>query len=429
MTTVTNVENKGWLKRFVPVWLGQAFSLAGSRIVQFALVWWLTELTGSATVLATATMVAMIPEIILAPLAGAYVDRWNRKRVMIVADTFIALASLWLAFQFWNGSMQVWYVYVVMLVRSLGGMFHSPAMQASTTLMVPKKHLSRVAGANQTLNGTLSIVAPVLGALLMSLLDLHWVMMVDVGTAALAVTMLLVVAIPQPEKAEGDTNEKASIWSDMKEGFYYLRDWKGMMAIIGLAMVFKVALTPAFSLIPLLVQDHFQGGAGEYSAVEAAAGVGILVGGLLISVWGGFKKKVTSITVGLFGIGAAVFLLGMLPGGAITTAIGVVFVIGLMIPIVDGPLMALFQTTIAPEMQGRVFALAGSLFMLTSPIGLAIAGPVSDALGLQVWYLAAGTLCAACGIVGAMMPVVRTIEDGDDEQIKLKGTMPVEAEM
>ena len=421
MENTINAENKGWLKIFAPVWIGQAFSLAGSKIAQFALVWWLTELTGSATVLATATMVAMVPEIILGPIAGAYVDRWNRKRVMIVADALIALASLWLAYQFWAGTMQVWYVYVVMLVRSFGGMFHYPAMSASTTLMVPKKHLARVAGANQTLNGTLSIVAPVLGALLMSLLDLHFVMLVDVGTAALAVLPLIFVFIPQPEKKDA-SGTPGTIWADIRDAFNYLRGWKGMMAIIGLAMIFKIALTPAFSLIPLLVQEHFQGGAGEYSAVEAAAGVGILVGGLLISVWGGFKKKVYSFMLGLFGIGVGIFLLGLLPSGGIQSAVVVVFFIGFMIPIVDGPLMALLQSTIAPEMQGRVFSLAGSLFMLTSPIGLAIAGPVSDAFGLQIWYLVAGTLCAACGVVGVMLPVIHTVEgDEGESQVNLKG--------
>jgi DHA3 family macrolide efflux protein-like MFS transporter len=396
--------------------------------VQFALVWWLTELTGSATVLATATMVAMVPEIILGPIAGAYVDRWNRKRVMIAADTFIALASLWLAYQFWAGTMQVWYVYVVMLVRSFGGMFHYPAMTASTTLMVPNKHLSRLAGANQTLNGTLSIVAPVLGALLMSLMDLHFVMLVDVGTAMLAVLPLIFVFIPQPEKKEG-TGNPASIWSDIKDAFHYLRGWKGMMAIIGLAMIFKIALTPAFSLLPLLVQEHFNGGAGEYSAVEAAAGVGILVGGLLLSVWGGFKKKVYSIMLGLFGIGVGIFLLGMLPGGAIQSAVMLVFFIGLMVPIVDGPLMALLQGTIAPEMQGRVFSLAGSLFMLTSPVGLAIAGPVSDAFGLQVWYLAAGILCAGCGVAGVLLPVIHSVEEDGEAHAERQAGIPVEVEV
>jgi len=133
--------------------MGQAFSLFGSRVVQFALVWWLTQLTGSATVLATASMVALIPEIFLSPIAGAYVDRWNRRIVMILADGMIALASLWLAYLFWIDAAQVWHIYVIMLVRAVGGAFHWPAMQASTSLMVPQEHLTRVAGLNQTMNG------------------------------------------------------------------------------------------------------------------------------------------------------------------------------------------------------------------------------------------------------------------------------------
>ena len=138
-----------WQIPFLTVWAGQAFSLVGSKVAQFALVWWLTEMTGSATVLATATLVALIPEILLSPLAGVYVDRWNRRVVMLVADGLVALAALWLAYQFKIGTVQVWHVYAIMFVRSVAGSFHWPAMQASTSLMVPKEQLSRVAGLNQ----------------------------------------------------------------------------------------------------------------------------------------------------------------------------------------------------------------------------------------------------------------------------------------
>jgi DHA3 family macrolide efflux protein-like MFS transporter len=188
METVSSQKLKAtsWKIPFFTIWTGQAFSLIGSRIVQFALVWWLTQLTGSATILATASMVALIPEILLSPIAGAYVDRWNRRIVMMVADGVIALALLWLAYLFWVDAVQVWHVYVVMAVRAVGGSFHWPAMQASTSLMVPEKHLTRVAGLNQTLNGALNIIGPPLGALLMGVMSLSGVMLVDVGTAVLA---------------------------------------------------------------------------------------------------------------------------------------------------------------------------------------------------------------------------------------------------
>ena len=159
--------NKDWQLPFSTIWIGQALSLVGSSIARFALIWWLTMSTGSATVLATATLVTILPRVLLAPVAAALVDRWNRRVVMMVADAFIALASAWLAYLSWTGAMQVWHVYVIMLVRSTGGGFHSPAMVVSISLMVPRRQLTRVAGLDQARNGVLSIVTPPVSALLL----------------------------------------------------------------------------------------------------------------------------------------------------------------------------------------------------------------------------------------------------------------------
>ena len=161
-----------WAPRFFAIWTGQAFSLLGSMLVQFALVWWLTQTTGSATVLAMATLVAVLPGIVIGPFAGALVDRWNRRLIMIVADSLIALVTLWLIYLYATGRMQVWQVYVAMFLRAALGGFHWPAMQSSTSLMVPKEHLARVAGLNQTMMGVMNIISPPLGALLLSVLPL-----------------------------------------------------------------------------------------------------------------------------------------------------------------------------------------------------------------------------------------------------------------
>ena len=408
-----------WQIPFFSIWTGQAFSLIGSRVAQFALVWWLTRLTGSATVLATASMAALIPDIVLGPLAGAYVDRWNRRIVMIVADSLIALASLWLALLFWTGAIEIWHVYLIMLVRSVGGAFHWPAMQASTSLMVPKVHLSRVAGLNQAMKGALNIIAPPLGALLLELVPLHSVMMVDVGTALLAILPLFLVQVPQPRRKElaAGTAGKPSIWTDVREGLAYIRNWRGLMVLIGFALVFKIALTPAFSLLPLLVSEHFQGEAAQLSLMESVAGVGIVVGGLVLSVWGGFRRKIFTSMTGMTALGLGFVVLGLTPSTSFWMALGSVLVIGLMLPMVDGPLMAILQGTVAPEMQGRVFTIISSLFSISSPIGLVIAGPVSDALGLQVWYVVAGVLCAASGLAGFLVPSIVHIEENHGGQI------------
>jgi DHA3 family macrolide efflux protein-like MFS transporter len=222
-----------WAAKFFTIWTGQAFSLLGSALVQFALVWWLTRTTGSATVLATATLVALLPQVLLGPLAGALVDRWNRRLVMIVADTSIALATIGLALLFWSGDIQVWHVYVLMFIRSLAGAFHWPAMQASTSLMVPREHLSRIQGLNQMLQGGMNILAAPLGALLLEVLPMQGVLAIDVVTALLAVLPLLFIAVPQPQRsAEAQPHaSKPSVWQDLKAGFRYVWSWPGMVMI------------------------------------------------------------------------------------------------------------------------------------------------------------------------------------------------------
>jgi DHA3 family macrolide efflux protein-like MFS transporter len=389
--------------------------LFGSRVVQFALVWWLTKETGSATVLATATLVALIPEILLGPLAGAYVDRWDRRRVMAVADGFIALVSLFVAFLFWRGGLQIWHVYLAMALRAVAGSFHWPALQASTSLMVPKAQLARVAGLNQTLNGGLNIIGPPVGALVMELLPLYGVMLVDVGTALLAISPLLFIAIPRPPRVgEQSVQGEGSIWQDLRDGLAYIRGWPGLVALIAMAMVFKIALTPAFSLLPLLVSEHFSGGAAQLSLLEALAGIGIIAGGLVLSSWGGFRRKIYTILLGTAMLAAGLIILGLTPAGWFWLALGMGLVMGLAIPLVDGPIMAILQATVAPEMQGRVFTLMGSLVWITSPFGLAIAGPVSDWLGIQIWFILAGLLCGGISLAGLFIPAILNIEENNN---------------
>src|ERR1043165_7449634 len=189
-----------WAPRFFTIWTGQAFSLFGSQLVQFSLVWWLTQKSGSGTILALATLVGMLPQILLGPVAGALVDRWNRRLVMIFADGFIALFTLLLAWLFTTGHIQIWQVYLIMALRALGSAFHFPAMSASTPLLVPEEQLTRISGLNQTLQGLMALVAPPVGALLFSVFPTQNVLLIDIGTAMLAITPLLFLSIPQPAR-------------------------------------------------------------------------------------------------------------------------------------------------------------------------------------------------------------------------------------
>jgi DHA3 family macrolide efflux protein-like MFS transporter len=397
------------LTPFFVIWTGQAVSLIGSQVVQFALVWWLTQLTGSATVLATATLAMMLPQVLIGPIAGAYVDRWNRRMVMIVADGLVALAAVWLCYQYWLGTAQVWNVYVIMLLRAVGGCFQWPAMQASTSLMVPKEHLTRVAGLNQTMQGALSIIGPPLGALLLALLPMYGIMLVDVSTALLAIVPLLFVAVPQPAPnghASAQAAPKQSIWGDVRDGLRYVWNWPGLMLVLVLAMVINFILNPAFSLLPLLVTRHFGGGALQLGWLESTWGVGVVVGGLLLGVWGGFKRRMVTALTGLTFMGMGTLLLGLVPADHFWLAVVSMAVAGLMNPICNGPIFAMLQAVVAPDMQGRVFTLVGSAAAAISPLSLAVAGPVADAVGIRIWYVVGGLLCVGIGLCGYFVPVV-----------------------
>lgn len=410
---------KNWQRPFITMWVGQALSLLGSQIVQFALVWHLTRETGSATVLTTATLVALLPQIFLGPIAGSIVDRGNRRRIMILADSSVALTTVLLAALFAFGLVEIWHIYVLMFIRSLGGAFHQPAFTASTTLMVPKEQLARVQGFNQTLQGGLSIFSAPLGALLLELLPMQGVLAVDVFTAILAVGSILFIAIPQPERkvlAEGE--KPTSLWQDTRAGFSYVFTWPGLMVVLVMATLLNLLLTPAFALLPLLVSNFFGGTARELASIDVVFGVGVIGGGLLLGTWGGFKRRIVTAFVALIGLGVGTGLVGLVPADGFIWALVAFGIAGIMQPIVNGSLGATLQAVVEPGMQGRVFTLVGSLAMAMTPIGLLLAGPIADFLGLQTWYVLGGGLCIFMGLLAFVLPSVMRLEDGRPEPAK-----------
>ena len=392
------------------------FSILGSSLVQFTLVWWLVRETGSATILATASMFGLIPEIVVQPFAGAIVDRVNRKMVIIAADAIIALATLGLGMLFFMDSVEVWLIYGIMLLRALGGSFHYPAEQASVALMVPKEHLARIAGLNQASRGIINIVSAPMGALVLELLDVEGSLFIDVVTAAIAIGIVAFTSIPkQQELANHGKSWFGTVMRDMRDGFLYLVSWKGLMVLTGMALVFKVALSPAFSLIPLLVYEHLNGNAAQYSLVDVVAGVGFILGGLVLGVWGGFKKSVYTMFLGGMGVGLGIFLIGFIPEGKFYWILPLMFLVGFMIPIIDGPIITILQAKIDNEFQGRVMTLFGSIINLSGPVGLFAAGPVSDAFSIQIWFITAGVLIFMSMVYGFFNKDLMNMDQGPDQ--------------
>ena len=409
--------HENWAPRFFTIWTGQAFSLFGSQLVQFALVWWLTRETGSATVLATATLVALLPQVVLGPFVGALVDRWNRRIIMIVADTAIALATLLLFYLFASGQIQIWHIYALMAVRSLGGAFHHPAMTSSTSLMVPDKHLARIAGANQTLQGLLGIFAPPLGALFIELISTQNVLLIDIGTAALAILPLFFIPIPQPARHARQANgeiEKTSYIHDLREGFSYVIKWKGLLGLLILMMLLNFLLVPAVSLFPLVITKIFNGGAAELGWAESVFGLGVIVGGISLSIWGGFKRRIITSFSGVIGIGLGVAFIGFVPANMFYLLLASYFLVGFTQVFANGPLMAIMQSPIIPDMQGRFFSLLGAGATAMMPLGLLIAGPISDALGIRFWYIFGGTVCILMTLASLFVPAIMNIEENQE---------------
>jgi DHA3 family macrolide efflux protein-like MFS transporter len=295
----------------------------------------------------------------------------------------------------------------------MGGAFQQPAMTSSTSLMVPDKHLARIAGANQTLQGVINIVAPPLGALLLELYSTQAVLMIDIATAALAILPLLFIRIPQPARqlqSDGSL-QNTSYLQDLRQGFAYVVHWKGLLGLILLAMALNFLLIPVSSLMPLVITKIFHGDASQQGWVESMSGLGLIIGGIMLSIWGGFKRRIITSLSGVIGIGLGVVSAGLVPRDMFYLLFISTFLMGFSTVFANGPLMAIMQSTVAPEMQGRVFSLltAGASAMM--PLSLLIAGPISDRFGIRFWYLMGGSVCILMTIAITFNSAIMKIEE------------------
>jgi len=200
-------------------------------------------------------------------------------------------------------------------------------------------------------------------------------------------------------------------FKQIRIGIHYVWRWKGLLFVIGMAMIINFAVQPAFSLLPLLVKKHFAAGALQLGWLESAFGIGVVLGGLALSVWGGLHRRIFTSLLGIIGMGIGIAIVGFLPSSALLIALGPLFIVGVMNPLANGPLQALIQSTVSPDMQGRVFTLLGSLVTAMSPLSLAMAGPIADVLGIQFWYIAGGLIMIAIGVIALFIPHVINIED------------------
>ena len=406
--------NKNWAVRFYTLWTGQALSLLGSQLVQFAIIWYLTQTTNSATTLATASMMGLLPQVLLSPFIGTWVDRGNRRLILMFSDGIVAIATLALVLLFATEQIQVWHIYAALFIRAVGGGFHQSAFGASVVLLVPKDHLARVQGFNQALNGGLNIISAPLGAFLLSVLPMQGILAIDVSTALLAISIVFFTQIPQPERGE---KKPSTFWQDFREGFRYIMAWRGLVILLGLVMVINFFFSAIEPLTPLLITNHFKGNASQLGWWLSLFSLGVVFGGLLLGIWGGFKRKIITAQSGLVLMGLFAAIIGFLPPNMLWVGMIVNMLFGLTQPIVNGSYGATLQGAIAPEMQGRVFSFIFSAAMLVSPLALMISGPFADRFGIQIMFMIAGGTCMLMGAAGFLIPDVMDFENSSKDKV------------
>jgi DHA3 family macrolide efflux protein-like MFS transporter len=295
-------------------------------------------------------------------------------------------------------------------------------MQASTSLLVPKDNLSRISGWNQTLQGAMGILAPMAAALLLDFLPMQGILLIDIATALIAILPLLFVTIPQPvlPTEQPVLSSARDLWCDVKQGFQYLSHWKGMLYLIVIATILNFLLNPGYTFTPLLVTDYFKLGALELSILEAVFSVGMIAGGLVLGAWGGFRKKITTILLGILGMAASTALVAVAGENQFYLALVGMCGSGFMMPIVNGPISAVLQTHVEPDIQGRIFTLVSSLSTGMLPLSMLVAAPVAEWIGIRGWLALAAAACFLIGLSGFFIPELHNLENPEYQPKNLR---------
>ncbi len=429
------MERLGGMRGFTLVWLGQLVSLLGSGMTRFAFGIWIFQQTGQATEFALTLFFAMGPSILLSPFAGALVDRWNRKLVLILSDLAAGLATLVLLALFWMEGLQIWHLYAVIAFSSAFDAFQFPAYSAAVTLMIPKEQYGRASGMLSLAGAASGIFAPIVASALIGWIGIGGIMGIDILTFVFAILMLLIIHVPQPvQSAEGRAGS-GNLLRESGYGFQYII---ARPSLLGLQLVFLfMNLVAMFSFAVSTPMILSRSGNNEIllGIAQSVGSMGGLAGGVLMSTWGGPKRRVHGV---LFGM-VLVSMFGLLPLGIGQTiffwAAGG-FAIGCFIPILNGSNQAIWQAKVAPDVQGRVFAARRVIAQAAGLISVLAAGPLADRVfepamsmnglwngslgwlvgtgpgaGMGLMFVLTGLAGIGVGLLGYLIPAVRNVED------------------
>lgn len=398
-----------WKRVFAIIWTGQFFSILTSSIVNFAIILWLSFETKSAEVLAFAAIAAMLPQSVLGLFAGIYIDRWKRKRVMIMADSFIAFCTLILAVLFYLDVAKIGHIYILLALRSVGSAFHMPAMQASVPLLAPKSELIRIAGINQIIQSACNIAGPALAALFISFIEMTNILLLDVIGAVLACTSLLFVKIPDPDNTE--RTQKVHLLKEAKEALTEVRAQSGLSWLFVLSIIATFFIMPVSVLFPLMTLDHYSGNAFQISLVEAAWGIGALLGGAFLGMKKFKLNEISLINWMYILLGLTFGLSGILPVSGYPLFVGLTAIGGISGSLYMASFTTVVQTRINPVVMGRVFSFYMSISLLPSMVGLLSTGFLADNIGIGNTFIIGGALVGIIGVISFFVPSIGKLRD------------------
>ncbi len=423
------------MRGFIVVWLGQVFSLIGTAMSGFALTIWAYERTGQATALALVGFFFMTPMLVISPVAGALVDRSNRKLMMMISDIASGISTIIVIILYTSGHLEVWHLYITNALMGLGQAFQWPAFSAAITTMLPKEQYGRANGLMSLAESGSGIFAPILAGAMLSIIGLGGILATDVTCLVIAVLALLAVHVPQPKVTAVGQASRGSLWKESVFGLMYILR---RPSLLGLQLVFLVgnfADSVAFTLMAAMILARTANNELALGWVNSIGAVGGVIGGVLMSAWGGTRKKVHGVLAGWILAGLLGTVLMGLGQDVVIWALAV-FLGNLIIPWINGSNQAIWQAKVAPDVQGRVFSTRRLIAWFSNPLAMLIAGPLADKIlepamradgalvptfawlvgsgpgaGMSLVFIFAGLIATLVGVVGYLVPVVRDAEE------------------
>lgn len=409
-----------WKHTFAIIWTGQFMSLLSSSAVNFAIIIWLSLETGSAEVLAFAAIAALLPQALIGPFAGVYIDRWDRKITMIAADGFIAACTLAMSVLFYLGHFELISIYVLLGLRSVGSAFHMPAMQASVPLLAPESELLRIAGINQIIQSISNIAGPALGALAIGLLDISQVLLLDIAGAIVAISSLLLVKIPNPKREQQARAGVRQVLRDIGLGIKTVTSNKGLSYMFLFSILATFCIMPVAVLFPLLTLQHFGGGKFEMSVIEVVWGIGMLAGGSLLGIVKPAINKVVIINCMHILLGISLAVSGLLSANGFVLFVGLTTIGGIAASVYHATFTTIIQERVNPAMLGRVFSMFFSIALLPSIIGLLSTGFIADYIGISQTFVILGSIIVLTGIISFFVPVLMRLGIKEEKTVMVE---------